>query len=157
MIKKTDYDTNVTEIQNNPNNHNHNKYVATTGFNPLAADVFDSRLSKANLVAKTDFDNTILSLDSIKLLIIKQKNKSIENGFKKVKTFDSSYFIGENYFEEDGTQNYLVFQSIRRYFKTINTKYISSWNLKDYLKKLLRLMLPQIIVLLHWLIVMVSK
>ena len=38
-----------------------------------------------------------------------------------------SYFIGKNYFEEDGAQNYLVFQPIHRYFKIINTKYISSW------------------------------
>ena len=42
-----------------------------------------------------------------------------------------SYFIGKSYFEEDGAQNYLVFQPIRRYFKIIaNTKYISSWKSK---------------------------
>ena len=40
---------------------------------------------------------------------------------------DLSYFIGKSYFEEDGAQNYLVFQPIHRYFKIINTKYISSW------------------------------
>ena len=49
----------------------------------------------------------------------------------KLKNFDSSYFIGKNYFEEDGGQNYLVFQTIGRYFKTIaNSKYISSWKSK---------------------------
>ena len=38
-----------------------------------------------------------------------------------------SYFIGKNHFEEDGTQNYLVFQPISRYFKVItNTNYASS-------------------------------
>ena len=47
----------------------------------------------------------------------KTKNKSIENELKNLKTFDSSYFISKNYFEEDGVQNYLVFQPIRRYFK----------------------------------------
>ena len=42
-----------------------------------------------------------------------------------------SYFIGKNHFEEDGVQNYLVFQPICRYFKIIrNTKYISSWKSK---------------------------
>ena len=42
-----------------------------------------------------------------------------------------SYFIGKNHFEEDGTQNYLVFQPIRRYFKVItSTNYISSWKSK---------------------------
>ena len=46
----------------------------------------------------------------------------------KLKTFDSSDFIGKSHFEEDGTQNYLVFQPINRYFKVIaNTLYISSW------------------------------
>ena len=36
--------------------------------------------------------------------------------------------LGKSHFEEDGTQNYLVFQPINRYFKIItNTKYITSW------------------------------
>ena len=51
--------------------------------------------------------------------------------YKKLKTLDLSYFIGKSHFEEDGAQNYLVFQPIRRYFKIIaNTKYISSWKSK---------------------------
>ena len=46
----------------------------------------------------------------------------------KLKTFDSSYFIGKSHFEEDGTQNYLVFQPIQRYFTLItNTNHISLW------------------------------
>ena len=50
---------------------------------------------------------------------------------KKLKTFDSSYFIGKSHFEEDDTQNYLVFQPINRYFKVIaNTDYVSSWKSK---------------------------
>ena len=50
---------------------------------------------------------------------------------KKLKTFDSSYFIGKSQFEEIGTQNYLVFQPINRYFKVIaNTDYVSSWKSK---------------------------
>ena len=43
---------------------------------------------------------------------------------KKLKTFDSSYFIGKSHFEEDGTQNYLVFQPINRYLKVIADKKI---------------------------------
>ena len=50
---------------------------------------------------------------------------------KKLKTFDSSYFRGKNYFGEDGTQNYLVFQSFAKYFIVItNTEYISAWKSK---------------------------
>ena len=49
----------------------------------------------------------------------------------KLKTFDSSYFIGKSHFEEDGTQNYLVFQPLNKYFKVItNTDYVSSWKSK---------------------------
>ena len=37
-----------------------------------------------------------------------------------------SYFIGKSYSEEDGTQNYLVFLAISRYFKVIaKTDYVS--------------------------------
>ena len=50
---------------------------------------------------------------------------------KKLKTFDSSYFRGKSHFEEDGTQNCLVFQPIHRYFKVIaNTQYILEWKFK---------------------------
>ena len=51
----------------------------------------------------------------------------------KLKIFDSGYFIGKSHFEQDGVQNYLVFQSLNKYFKVIthaNTKYISSWKSK---------------------------
>ena len=50
---------------------------------------------------------------------------------KKLKTFDWSYFIGKSHFEKDGTQNYLVFQPINKYFKIFaNKKYISLWQSK---------------------------
>ena len=51
----------------------------------------------------------------------------------KLKIFDSSHFIGKSHFEEDGTQNYLVFQQIIRYFKVniiINIDYVSSEEFK---------------------------
>ena len=127
LKKQTNYDTKVTEIENKLNNYNHDKYITTPEFNTLAADLFNARLSLANLVTKTIFDNTVSSLDS-KIAANKTKNESIENELKKLKTFDLSYFIGKNCFEDDGAQNYLVFQPIRRYFKIIaNSKYISSW------------------------------
>ena len=55
--------------------------------------------------------------------------------YKKLKTLDLSYFIGKSHFEEDGAQNYLVFQPIHRYFKIIHTKYISSWKSKGLSNK----------------------
>ena len=61
----------------------------------------------------------------------KSKHLLVENESDKLKTFDSSDFIGKSHFDEDGTQNYLVFQPIIRYFKLItNTDYVSSWKSK---------------------------
>ena len=61
----------------------------------------------------------------------KSKHLVVENELNKLKTFDSSYFIGKSHFEEDCTQNYLVFQPMYRYFKVItNTDYVSSLKFK---------------------------
>ena len=40
----------------------------------------------------------------------KTKDISTENELKKIKTFDLNYFRGKNYFDEDGNQNYYIFQ-----------------------------------------------
>ena len=84
MVKETDYNTKVTEIENKLNNHNHDKYITTPEFNKLADDIFNARLSQANLVEKTTFDNTVSSLDS-KIVENKTKNNSTENEIKKAK------------------------------------------------------------------------
>ena len=60
LVKKTDYNTKITDIENIINNHNHEKYVTTSEFNTLAANVFNTRLAQANLITKTDFDAKLL-------------------------------------------------------------------------------------------------
>ena len=72
-------------------------------------------------MTETDFDAELSSIN--------KKITSNENDLKKLKAFDLSlsYFIGKSQFEEDGTQNYLLFQSLNIYFKIVaNAKYISS-------------------------------
>ena len=39
---------------------------------------------------------------------------------KKLNTFDAAYYRGKNYFEEDATQNYLVFQGVHQYFEDLD-------------------------------------
>ena len=39
----------------------------------------------------------------------KTKHLLVENELDKLKTFDFGYFIDKSHFEEDGTQNYLIF------------------------------------------------
>ena len=67
-----------------------NKFVSKTGF--------DSKLAQANVFTKRNVDAKI-----------------IENNIKKLQSFDSGYFVGKNYFGEDGTQNYAVYLLIFRF------------------------------------------
>ena len=39
---------------------------------------------------------------------------------KKLETIDLIYFRGKSYFEDDGAQDYLVFQTISRYFQPVS-------------------------------------
>ena len=83
------------------------------------------RLGQPHLITKTDFDAKLSSLKR-KITANKTKNLLAENELNKLKTFDSSYFIGKSHFEEDGTQNYLKFQPVNKYLKVIaNTDHVS--------------------------------
>ena len=138
LFKKTDYDTKITEIKKKLTDHNHDKYITTPELNTLAADVFNARLAQAHLITKANFDAKLSSLNG-KITANKTKNLVVENELNKLKTFDSSYFIGKSYFEEDGTQNYLVFQPLNKYFKVIaNTDYASSWKSKGLSAKTIK-------------------
>ena len=59
QLKKTDYNTKVTEIENKLSNNNHDKYIDTSEFNKLATDVFNAKIVQANLITKTDFDSKL--------------------------------------------------------------------------------------------------
>ena len=120
LVKKTDYNIKVTEIEN--------KYNDTSEFNTLATNFFNVRLAQANLITKTNFDAKLSNINR-KITENETKHLLIESELNKLKNFDSGYFIGKGHFDnEDGTQNYLVFQPLTKYFKlTTNTNYISSW------------------------------
>ena len=55
LVKKTDYDRKVSEIEKKLTDHKQNEYITTTEFN--------ATLVQANLVTKTDFDNKFSSLN----------------------------------------------------------------------------------------------
>ena len=115
FVKKTDYDTNITESEKNLTDHSNDKYITTLEFNTLVAD----------LISKTAFNAKLSSLNR-KITANNSKNILVKNELKKLKTLDSSYFIGKSHFEEDGRQNYLIFQPINRYFKMITNAYYVS-------------------------------
>ena len=116
-------------------------------FNKLAADVFNARLAQANLITKTEFDSKLSSLNR-KITKNKTDHLLVQNELNKLNTFDSSYFIGKSHFEDDGTQNYLVFQPVYIYILRLEILIIFyHGNLKDYLLKVLHL-LPHLIIFL---------
>ena len=133
LVQKRDYDTKISGIEKKLTDHNHDKYITTPEFNKFSAEIFAARLAQGNLITKTDFDNKLISLNK-KINSNKTKHLLVENKFKKLQTFDSIYFRGKSYFEEDGAENYLVFQPMYRYFKKIssvgNGKYIYFWKSK---------------------------
>ena len=59
----------------------------------------------------SDLDNKIATAAT------KAELKEEQDKMLKLQVFDSSYFRGKNNFEDDGMQNYLLFQPSRRYFK----------------------------------------
>ena len=85
--KKTDYNTKNTEIEEKLIDHTHYKYITTPECKILTAEVLDARLARANLVTQTDF-HTMLTTINQKITSNKTKKLLVENGLKKLKTFD---------------------------------------------------------------------
>ena len=70
-----------------------------------------------SLVTKTDFDPKLKAI-SDRATKNKTKNLLLDNELKKLKAFDTDYFVGGNYFEgDDGAENTLVFQVKSIYFR----------------------------------------
>ena len=63
------------------------------------------------------------------------KNKAdhliVRNEINKIKDFEFGYFTGKSHFEEDGVQNYLVFQPMYKYFKANDSYHILSCASKE--------------------------
>ena len=102
-------------------------------------------------MTKTDFDTKLQSLDK-NITSNKTKHLLVENEVKELQKSDSTYFRGKPHFEEDGTKNYLVFQSMYRYFKRIagvgSGNYIYFWKSKG---------LSELILLLYLIIVLLQN
>ena len=61
----------------------------------MTGSVFNARLTLESLVAKTDFDDKLSSLNR-KATTNKTTHLLVENVFKKMEIFDSSYFKGKS-------------------------------------------------------------
>ena len=127
LSRKTNYDTKISDIES--------KYITTADYNKFTKDIVASSIKSKNLVDKSAIAGFISNakLDKkVAALASKAELKAEQDKMIKLQAFDSSYFRGKSYFvDNDGTQNYLVFQSMYKYFKKIsNTNYISEWKSK---------------------------
>ena len=63
----------------------------------------------------------------------------VQKKLNKLKTFDSSYFIGKIYFENDSSQDYIVFPPIDNYLKfNPKTGLLSEWKSKGLSDKIIK-------------------
>ena len=74
-------------------------------------------------------------MTSLNRKIVSNKTKILadDEELKKLHTFDLSYFLGKNHFDEDGAQNYYISQSISKYLKVAyvsDINYMLSWKSK---------------------------
>ena len=124
LVKKTDY--NVISVIEKKN--------LLLEYNKFTEEKLDAMIKEKELADKSDIFNLIKNPDlyrKLETLATKAELKEYQDKIVKYKAFDSSHFHGKSHFEDDAAHNYLVFQPVHRYFKTVaNTSEVSVWKSK---------------------------
>ena len=142
LAKKTNYNTKITELENQiPDISNlATKAALTTVENKIpdisnlatktlvnkVANIIPDINNLATKTALTTVENKITDISSlVKKSDYNRKITEFENNIKKLEAYDSSYYNGKKYFDqEDGTQSYLAFLPKRKYFKLNSIAFI---------------------------------
>ena len=119
FVLKTKYQTDKIELEKEiPNMSQFVKKVKLTELENKIPDVSSLGTKTASTVVQNKISSVsnLVNLSSLNGNFTENKTKNllIENELNKLKTFASSYFIGKSHFEEDSTQNYLVFQQTEK-------------------------------------------
>ena len=126
LVKKS----NIIEIEIKINDHSHDEYITTQELNDLTAKYFTARLKQADLVTKIDFDDKLKSFNR-KNNSNKTKHLLVEKEINRLKKISKEYIAVKYLSEEDGIQNYSVFQLMSKYLKVANNKnYVLEWKSK---------------------------
>ena len=163
LVKATDFNNIVTEIEgripsinitglatNSELNAVENKipdvssFVKKTEFNTKVTEIEGKIPDVSSLVKTTDFDPKLKQI-SDRVTKNKSKHLLVENELKKLKTFDLSYFKGENYFG-DNNVNYLVFEVSLKYLNFYDDSFhkpLLSWNSKGVSKGVIKVPRPR--------------
>ena len=103
LVKKAVYHAEILDIKS--------KYFTAAGYSKFTNEKLDLKIKQKGLVTKSDIAGFINDGDYKKVatLATKSELKANQDKIIKLQAFDSSYFCDKNHFEDDGTQNYLVF------------------------------------------------
>ena len=97
LVKKTNYDAEIFDIQA--------KYFAFD-FNRFTGEILNAKINEKELANKSDISRFIENSDlekKIATLARKVESKEGPNKIVKLQAFDSNYFRGKSYTEEDRT------------------------------------------------------
>ena len=127
LIKKTNYNTKISEIENQITDHDHsNNYITTPEFYKLKAENFAARLKQANLARKSDVANFVKKADlDNKLKDVTSNKNELNELSKKIKVISTkgltkdlinkfSILNGAKYFSLGIFQNSLVFLPVKK-------------------------------------------
>ena len=78
LVKTTDYDTKISDIEKRITDHDHEKYITSPEFNTMAANVFNTRLAQASVITKAKFDAKLSGLYK-KITTNKTKHSLVKN------------------------------------------------------------------------------
>ena len=82
LIKNTDYNTKISDIEKKITDHDHDKYITTPAFNTMAASTFNARLAaQTDLIRKPEFDAK-LKIISDRVTLNNSKHLLVENELK---------------------------------------------------------------------------
>ena len=85
LVKETDYNTKISDIEKKITDHDHDKYITTLKFNSMAASTFNARLAaQTDLIRKPEFDAKLKNI-SDRVFLNKYKHFLVENELKKLK------------------------------------------------------------------------
>ena len=141
---KTDFDTKVTEIEGKiPDVSSLVKITdcATeiTSIKNVANAALNAR--HKDLIQKAKFDTEVQKLNdkiasnSSEVLTYNNRLNQAKDRIDKLERI-ASYFIGKNYFDGDGTQDYLVFQGVYKYSEDVDvSKTIIKFDANSWISK----------------------
>ena len=129
LVKKSDYDAKISEMEK--------LYFTTTDYNNFASNTLDAKITQKKLVNESGIDEkikTLASKEETKALVTKAELIAEQDKIVKLQTYDLSSFIGQSYFNNDESLNYLIFQPTYKALTTFSglTSTISEWNSRGF-------------------------